>query len=120
MKRILLVGTGLLLILIAMFLQGYDSPLTGIALVAGIILLFIGLFSWACKLPWYVVLTIGGILFVAAYTTGMYVPLFVKDRCVGDERNEFLAHLIFFAVGVPGVVFILAGLTRLIRQPGHR
>ena len=34
-------------------LQGFDSPVTWIALVAGMILLFIGCFSWAYKLHWY-------------------------------------------------------------------
>ena len=54
MKKIKLVGAGLLLILIAMFLLGHDSPVTGITYVAGVVLLITGCFSWACKLHWYV------------------------------------------------------------------
>jgi hypothetical protein len=106
MKKTWLVGTGLLLILIAMFLQGFDSPATGIALVAGIILLFIGCFSWVCKLPWYVALTIGGMMLAATYFAGIYIPLIVKDQFVGDERNEFLVHLIYYTLGLPGIVLI--------------
>ena len=106
MKKTWLVGTGLLLILIAMFLQGFDSPATGIALVAGIILLFIGCFSWVCKLPWYVALTIGGMMLAAACFAEMYVPLIISQKYVGDERPAFLIHLIYYTLGLPGIVLI--------------
>lgn len=116
MKRTKLVGAGLLLILIAMFLWGCDSPVTGIALLAGIVLLFIGCFSWARKLRWYVALAIGGLLLTTAWLASIYIPQIVIDRVVGDERNGFLVHLIFFELGVPGIALILAGL---IRKPSR-
>ena len=115
MKRIKLVGAGFLLILIAMFLWGCDSPVTGIALLAGMILLFIGCFSWARKLHWYVALAIGGLMLTTAWLAGIYIPQIVIDRVVGDERNEFLVHLISVELGVPGIALILTGFANLFR-----
>jgi hypothetical protein len=37
------------------------------------------------------------------------------DRGVGDERNEFLVHLLFFELGVSGIALILAGFANLFR-----
>ena len=118
MKKTLLASAGLLLIFIAMILQGADSPATGITLVAGMILLFRGCFSWACKLPWYVALTIGWMLFVAAYSASLWVPLIVPYR--GEDMPGFFIHLIYFTLGVPGAVLILAGFTRLFRRHLNR
>lgn len=118
MKRIKLVGAGFLLILIAMFLQGFDSPVTGIALVAGVILLITGCFSWASKLHWVVALVIGVMMLATTYLAGIYIPVIVKDRFVGDERNEFLVHLIGSILFWPGIVLI--SMTPIIAEKNRR
>lgn len=120
MKKKQLAGAGLLFILISAFLGGYDSPLTGIALVAGMILLSLGCFLWAFKLPWYVSLTIGGVVFAAACFAGVYVPLIVRQKHVGDETPGFLIYLINFTLGVPGAVLISAGVASLLSSSKKR
>jgi len=109
------IAAGGVLIFIAMILWGHDSPLTLVALLAGIILLFIGCFSWARKLRWYVALAIGGIMLATVRLAGIYIPQIIVDRVVGDERNEFLVHLILFELGVPGIALILAGFANVFR-----
>ena len=116
MKRMKLVGAGFLLIILSMFFLSCDFPVTGITYVTGIILLFIGGFSWARKLHWSFALTIGGMLFAAAYLAGVYIYLIVKDQVVGDERNDFLAHLIGSVLFWPGIVFIMAGVASVYRS----
>lgn len=106
--KIKLVGAGFLCILIAWFLIGFDSPATGIALVAGMILLLLGCFRWACKLPWYVPLVIGGMLVVAAYFACIYIPLIVSDR--SEDMPGALINLVYLMLGVPGIVLLLAGV----------
>ena len=118
MKSIKLVGAGFLLILIAMFLWGCDSPLTLVALLAGIILLFIGCFSWASKLHWYVTLAIGAMMLATTYFAGIYIPQIVTDRFVGDERNEFLVHLIGSVLFWPGILLI--SMTPIIAEKNRR
>jgi len=118
MKRIKLAGAGLLLILIAMFLLGYDSPVTGITYVAGVILLITGCFSWACKLHWYVALAIGVMMLATTYFAGIYIPQIVTDRFVGDERNEFLIHLISSVLFWPGILLI--SMTPIIAEKNRR
>jgi hypothetical protein len=117
MKKRWLVGAGLLLIFIAMILQGSDSPATVIALVAGMILMFLGCFSWAYKLHWYVALTIGGMMLVAAYFAGAYIPLIVSYR--GEDMPGFFIHLVNFALGIPAIVLISAGVASLFRSSYH-
>jgi hypothetical protein len=113
--HVILNALGLLLILFAMFLAFGDSPAVAITLVTGIVLLILGCFPWAYKLPSYVALAIGGMMLAAAYLAGVYVPLIVSPEFVGDETPEFLIHLTNFTLGVPGTVLILAGITRFFR-----
>ncbi len=116
--KIKLVGAGFFFILTAMFLLGFDSPATGIALVAGIILLFLGCFRWACKLLWYVPLMIGGMLLVAAYFAGVYIPLIVSDR--SEDMPGALINLVYFTLGVPGIVLMVAGVASACWRSCHR
>ena len=104
-----------MLIFFAMILQGFDSPATGMTLLTGMVLLILGGLTWACKLPWYEALTIGGMLLGTACLAGTYVPQIVSHTFVGDERPEFLIHLINYTLGVLGIVLILAGFVSLFR-----
>lgn len=118
MKRMKLAGAGFLLILTAVFLLGFDSPVTGITYVAGIILLFIGCFPWACKLHWLVALALGGMMLATTHFTGTCIPLIVKDQFVGDERNEFLVHLVSGVLFWPGILLI--SMTPIIAEKNRR
>lgn len=119
--KIKLVGAGLVFIIIAWLLLGFDSPATGIALVTGMILLLLGCFPWACKLPWYVPSIIGGMLLVAAYFAYVYIPLIVGNKFEGyEDMPGALVNLIYFTVGIPGVVLMLAGVASACWRDYHR
>jgi len=107
---------GLMLLFFAMLLWGFDSPFTGIALLAGMVSLLLGCFLWAHKLPWHVALAIGGTTFAAAWFAGVYVPLIVSYR--GEDMPGFLIHLLNCTLGVPGIALILAGTVS--RQSNQR
>ena len=112
------VGAGFLLILIAWLFQGFDSPFTGIALVAGMFLLLLGCIRWVRKLPWYIPLTIGGILVAAAYFAGAYIPRRISDS--SEDMPGALINLAYFALGVPGIVLMLAGVASACWRSYHR
>lgn len=108
-------AAGLLFILFAMFLVFDDSPAVLIILMTGIFFLVIGYFPWAYKLPSYMALAIGGMLFAAACLAGVYVPLIIGHGFVDGEIPGFLIHLANFMLGVPGVVLILSGVASFFR-----
>ncbi|VGO15837.1 hypothetical protein PDESU_04424 [Pontiella desulfatans] len=105
---------GLMLLFFAMLLWGFDSPLTGSALLAGMVFLLIGGFVWARKLPWQVALAIGGTTFAAACFAEAYVPLIVSYQ--GEDMPGFLIHLLNFTLGVPGIAIMLAAVVNIFRS----
>ena len=118
MKSVKLFGAGLLLVIIAMFLLGFDSPLTGITLLAGMILQFMGCIFWAYKLRWFVPVIIGGTMLTVVYLAVTYIIRILEPTLHPlSEQDEFLIHLISTALGVPGIVFISAGIVSLFQRP---
>ena len=115
--KIKLVCAGLLFFIIAWLLQGSDSPVTGVSLVTGMILLLLGCFRWACKLPWYVPLTIGGMLVVAAYFAGVYLSLIVSGK--SEDWPGALINLVYYILAVPGIVLMLAGVASACWRSYH-
>lgn len=82
----------------------------------GAVMLILGCLPWAFKLPWYVTLPVGAVLVGIAFSARAYVPvLFVPAPPSGpDDAAGALMGLNAISFGLPGVVFMLSGLTRVI------
>lgn len=113
--QIIITIVGLIFILFAMFLWGYNSSTTPVTLVVGTIIFAIGCFPWAYRLPSYVSLIAGVVFLSAAWLAGAYVPLIIRYKFAGDETPAFIIHQINFTFGVFGIALILAGAARFFR-----
>lgn len=113
--QIIITIVGLIFILFAMFLWGYNSSTTPVTLVVGTIIFAIGCFPWAYRLPSYVSLIVGVMFLGAAWLAGAYVPLIIRYKFAGDETPAFITHQINFTFGVFGIVLAFAGVARFFR-----
>ena len=106
------VGIGVGLLLVWVSFSFFLMPIVVLAAV----MLILGCLPWAFKLPWQVTLAVGAVLLGIACSAGAYVPvLFVPPPPVGpDDASGGLQGINLFSIGVPGVVFVLSGLARVV------
>ena len=112
-------AVGLLLILFCQFLV-YSSGLAALlALAAGTVLLILGFFKWARKLPSLVAVTIGGTVLAVGLSARIYVPVYVAFPPAGpDDVAGLLIHLINLTLGIPGAILVTASLLQRRKKSG--
>lgn len=109
-------AVGLLFIFFFLLRGFYPASRADLILLGtGIVLLVLGCFPWAYKLPSYVALLVGGTLLVVALAADVSVPLIFIGG-VGEGPRVF-ANTVHLTLGVPGIILILAGVWRIRRWP---